>query len=80
MSRASYQKLKVAELRDSLAALNLSTEGTKPFLVERLSNAIEKNKPRITIGKDAKTMDILTRLNPIYAAKLIYKQMKSLLK
>ena len=43
-------------------------------------NAIENNKPRITIGKDAKTMDILTRINPIYAAKLIYKQMKSLLK
>ena len=43
------------------------------------NDAIEKNKPRITIGKDAKTMDILTRLNPIYAAKLIYKQMKSLL-
>jgi short-subunit dehydrogenase len=42
--------------------------------------AIEKNKPRITIGKDAKTMDILTRVNPIYAAKIIYKQMKSLLK
>ena len=64
MSRASYQKLKVAELRDSLAALNLSTEGTKPFLVERLSNAIEKNKPNaqgvspevIDIPEDVKRM------------------------
>lgn len=42
--------------------------------------AIEKNKARITIGKDAKMMDILTRVNPVYAAKVIYKQMASLLK
>ena len=42
--------------------------------------AIEKNSPRLCIGKDAKTMDLLTRLNPIFAAKLIYKQMASLLK
>jgi short-subunit dehydrogenase len=43
-------------------------------------DAIEANKPRLVIGKDAKTMDILSRLNPLYAAKLIYKQMASLLK
>lgn len=42
---SGYQKLKVSELRNSLASLNLSTEGTKPFLIERLSNAIQKNKP-----------------------------------
>jgi short-subunit dehydrogenase len=43
-------------------------------------DAIEKNTPRVVIGKDAKTMDFLSRLNPVYAAKLIYKQMASLLK
>jgi short-subunit dehydrogenase len=42
-------------------------------------DAIEANKPRITTGNDAKTMDILTRLNPVWAAGVIYKQMKSLL-
>lgn len=42
--------------------------------------AIIKNKPRLVIGKDAKTMDFISRLNPVYAAKLIYKQMASLLK
>lgn len=42
--------------------------------------AIIKNKPRLVIGKDAKTMDLISRLNPVYAAKLIYKQMASLLK
>ncbi len=43
-------------------------------------DAMANNKPRLVIGKDAKTMDILSRLNPLYAAKLIYKQMASLLK
>jgi hypothetical protein len=42
-------------------------------------DAIEENKPRITIGSDATLMDRLSRLNPIFAANLIYKQMKSLL-
>ena len=43
-------------------------------------DAIEKNDPRVVIGKDAKTMDFLSRLSPLYAAKLIYKQMATLLK
>ena len=42
--------------------------------------AIEKNSPRLCIGKDAKMMDLLSRLSPIFAAKLIHKQMASLLK
>ena len=42
-------------------------------------NAFEKGKPRVTVGKDARTMDLLSRLNPVRAANLIYEQMKSLL-
>ena len=42
-------------------------------------NAFEQGKPRVTVGKDATTMDRLSRLNPVFAANLIYKQMKSLL-
>ena len=42
-------------------------------------DAIEGNKPRITIGPDATLMDRLSRLNPVFAANLIYKQMASLL-
>jgi hypothetical protein len=41
--------------------------------------AIVQNKPRLVIGRDAKTMDLLSRINPVYAAKVIYKQMASLL-
>jgi short-subunit dehydrogenase len=43
-------------------------------------DAVEKNKARVFIGKDAKLMNFLTRLNPLFAAKLIQKQMKDLLK
>jgi short-subunit dehydrogenase len=46
---------------------------------KKMVDAIENNTPRITTGQDAKTMDILTRLNPLWAAGVIYKQMKSLL-
>lgn len=42
-------------------------------------DAIEKGKARITVGKDATMMDRLSRINPVFAANLIYKQMKSLL-
>ena len=40
---------------------------------------IEKNAFRILVGPDAKFMDFLCRLNPQYAARYIYKKMKSLL-
>lgn len=42
-------------------------------------NAIESGKPRVTVGKDATMMDRLSRLNPVMAANIINKQMKSLL-
>ena len=42
-------------------------------------DAIEQKKARITVGKDATMMDRLSRLNPVMAANIIYKQMKSLL-
>ena len=51
-----------------------------PVAAKAMVDAIEANSPRICIGSDAKMMDFMTRLNPVYAAKLIYKQMASLLK
>jgi short-subunit dehydrogenase len=44
---------------------------------EIIVEGMEKNKPRIFVGKDSNIMDYLVRLNPLYAAKLIYKQMKT---
>ena len=51
-----------------------------PDAAKAMVDAIEGNKPRICIGSDAKMMDFMTRVNPVYAAKVIYKQMASLLK
>jgi short-subunit dehydrogenase len=53
------------------------TEAT--VAAKKMVDAIEANKPRITIGQDATMMDIMTRINPVWAAGVIYKQMKSLL-
>jgi NADP-dependent 3-hydroxy acid dehydrogenase YdfG len=54
---------------------------TEPGVAARLMvDAIERNQPRVCIGSDAKLMDRLSRLNPVFAANLIAKQMASLLK
>ena len=50
-----------------------------PVAAKAMVDAIESNNPRITIGSDATMMDRLSRLNPVMAANIIYKQMKSLL-
>jgi short-subunit dehydrogenase len=50
-----------------------------PVAAKKMVDAIEKNRARITIGQDATMMDIMTRINPVWAAGVIYKQMKSLL-
>lgn len=40
---------------------------------------IERNRDRILVGSDARMMDRLSRLNPRWAADLIYRQMRDLL-
>ncbi|BDS49224.1 SDR family NAD(P)-dependent oxidoreductase [Rhodoluna sp. KAS3] len=51
-----------------------------PIAAHAMIEAIEHNRPRITIGSDARLMDIISRINPVFAANLIQKQMASLLK
>ena len=46
---------------------------------EMIIQGMEQNKYRVLVGKDSRFMDLLYRLNPSYAANLIYKKMKSLL-
>lgn len=41
-----------------------------------LVNAIESNKKRLFIGKDAKTMNALYRLYPALATNIVYRQIK----
>lgn len=43
-------------------------------------DGVEKNKPQIFTGNDSRLMNTLYRFNPVYATKLIAKQMQSLLK
>jgi hypothetical protein len=50
-----------------------------PIAARIMLDAIEKKKARVTVGKDATMMDRISRINPVFAANLIYKQMKSLL-
>lgn len=46
---------------------------------EVIVDGIEQDRYRVLVGSDTRFMDFLYRLNPKYAAGLIYKQMKSLL-
>jgi NAD(P)-dependent dehydrogenase (short-subunit alcohol dehydrogenase family) len=53
---------------------------TPPATAARIIlDGMERDKFRVLVGSDAKMMDFLTRLAPKRAARLIYKQMKSLL-
>jgi short-subunit dehydrogenase len=45
----------------------------------QIIRGIEKNKPQIFTGKDSNFLNLLYRLNPVFATKLIAKQMRSLL-
>ncbi len=54
--------------------MTLATDAAKIILA-----GIEKNKYHIMVGSDAKTMNLLSRLMPERAAKIIYSQMRSLL-
>lgn len=54
---------------------------TEPVLAAKLMvDAIESGRLRLFIGRDARMMDILTRLSPGLAATLIYRQMRQLLR
>ena len=41
---------------------------------EIIIKAIEKNQPRVFVGKDAKAMNLLYRINPSMATNMIYKK------
>ncbi len=47
---------------------------------EIIVNAIENDSYSVFVGSDAKFMDFLRRLNPKFATRFIYNQMKTLLK
>jgi short-subunit dehydrogenase len=46
---------------------------------EKIVDGIEHNRYRVLIGSDAVMMDLICRLMPERAAKIIYKQMRSIM-
>jgi short-subunit dehydrogenase len=62
-------------------AANTSIKMTAPpVAAEVILNGIERDSFRVLIGSDSKMMDFLYRLMPQRATKIIYNQMRSLLK
>lgn len=47
-----------------------------PKAAEIIIDAMEKDKYRVTVGKDARMLDLLYRINPRYATNLITRKMK----
>jgi short-subunit dehydrogenase len=50
-----------------------------PIAAEMIIKGIEKNAYHVIIGSDSKLMDMLVRLMPKRATKIIYDQMKSIM-
>lgn len=53
---------------------------TPERVAELILNGVEKDKAQVFTGKDSKMMNRLYRFNPVFATRLIAKQMRSLLK
>jgi short-subunit dehydrogenase len=67
MPKLSSEKAKSHKILSAVDAAQIIIDG------------MEKNRYRVLVGKDAKMMDLLYRLNPAYAAGLIAKKMGALL-
>ncbi len=51
-----------------------------PEAAEQILHGMEQDKYHVLVGNDARVMDVLTRIAPERAARLIWQQMRSLLK
>jgi short-subunit dehydrogenase len=61
-------------------AASSSIKMAEPSAVARMMlDGMERDAYRVMAGSDAKMMDRLTRLSPLRAATIIYKQMRGLL-
>ena len=67
MPKLSGEKAKSHKILSAFEAAQIIIDG------------MEKNRYRVLVGKDAKMLDLLYRLNPAYAAGLIAKKMGALL-
>lgn len=67
-------KVDLSDPKNAAAAGKMALSPAKA--VEIIIQAMEKNKFRVTVGKDATMLDILYRLSPRFATNLIGKMMK----
>lgn len=68
----------VIQLRDENRTQNFSPISPE-VAAETIIDGIEGNKFQVYIGKDARVMNILYRINPRWATNFMFKQMKTLL-
>lgn len=67
-------------MRESSNAANSAIKTTDANLAAQLMiDALERGRERIFIGSDARMLNLFARVNPKFAAWLIYRNMRSLL-
>ncbi|WP_298816759.1 SDR family NAD(P)-dependent oxidoreductase [Chloroflexus sp.] len=75
VSNSGLQTAPMAEGNQARSLKPLSAEQAASIIID----GMERNLYRVLVGKDARMMDRLYRLNPRFAVNLILRQMKSLL-
>lgn len=69
-------KIDLSDPKNKTAASKMALSPAKA--AEIIIRAMEKNKFRVTVGKDATMLDLLYRLNPRFATNVIGKAMKKM--
>ncbi|MGB9736868.1 MAG: short-chain dehydrogenase [Chloroflexus aggregans] len=75
VANSGVNRLPTGTTNNRRAPTALAPERAAQIIVE----GIERNRYRVLVGSDARLMDLLSRLNPQFAARFIFRQMKSLL-
>lgn len=72
--------LKNSGVDSQLSAADAGNKAMPPEEAARqIVDAMEKNRPRVMVGKDAWALDLLTRIAPVRSAALIARQLKKLI-
>jgi butyryl-CoA dehydrogenase len=62
--------------RESIASFEQSARTTPEKAARLILNAVEKKKERLLIGSDAKALDLITRLFPVWYSRILKKQVE----
>ena len=75
INNSGFESRALPENNDQAQMKTLAPSKAAQIIIE----GIEQNKSRLLVGSDAAFMDFIYRLNPKYAAGLIYKKLKDML-